>query len=117
MDGLIPMVYRAIKKNKVRRKYEFLSSESAQSYNISDFLVSSDHMVSANHQLDINPSPAAQNHAVPLDRKFHRRHMSVDDFTYGDYKRSRTVMGAAPSPQKQLVRFRSHRMFSCITGV
>ncbi|KAJ8773878.1 hypothetical protein K2173_009309 [Erythroxylum novogranatense] len=109
MDGLIPMVFKAMKKNKVRRDYQFLSSGSAQSYKNSDFHVNSD-------QLYTNPSQSAENYTV-ADRKFQHRHLSVEEFTYGDYKRSRsTVMGASSSPQNQLVRFRSQRMFSSTSG-
>ncbi|KAK8685011.1 hypothetical protein V6N13_041022 [Hibiscus sabdariffa] len=39
MEGLIPLVYRTLKKAKTRRQYECLSAGAAQAYNIADFYV------------------------------------------------------------------------------
>ncbi|KAK3204525.1 hypothetical protein Dsin_018571 [Dipteronia sinensis] len=104
MEGLIPMVFKAIKKNKTRRQYECLSSGAPQSYNIADFYVNTTTIHSADK--------AEERYAT-----HHRRHKSVGDFYVG-YSSSANGGGVGsppPVPQK-LVRFRSQRMFSCITG-
>uniref|UniRef100_A0A2P2QTH2 Uncharacterized protein MANES_01G009800 n=1 Tax=Rhizophora mucronata TaxID=61149 RepID=A0A2P2QTH2_RHIMU len=123
MDGLIPLVYKSIKKNKIRRQYEFLSSGSAQtqSYNVS---VSDFYSITHRHQHPtsgselhvIKPSAGSNdyhNNKIVVDAiaeaKLHRRHMSVEDLSAamasGDYP-----------PRKKLVRFHSQRMFSCLSG-
>ncbi|KAK2641624.1 hypothetical protein Ddye_023387 [Dipteronia dyeriana] len=103
MEGLIPMVFKAIKKNKTRRQYECLSSGASQSYNIADFYVNT----TTRHSAD----KVEERYATP-----HRRHKSVGDFYVG-YSSSANGggVGSPPVPQK-LVRFRSQRMFSCVTG-
>lgn len=111
MEGLIPVVYRAIKRSKTRRQYECLSSSTAQSYNISDFYISSQ-----NHaHIESTAEKIAGFHA---DGNVHRRHKSVGDYSSQFYSVEDRVKGAAspPIPPKKLVRFRSHRMFSCVTG-
>ncbi|TXG72970.1 hypothetical protein EZV62_001549 [Acer yangbiense] len=107
MEGLIPMVFKAIKKNKTRRQYECLSSGASQSYNIADFYVNT--TTTTTHSAD---KVDQQRYATQ-----HRRHKSVGDFYVG-YSSSANGGGVGsppPVPQK-LVRFRSQRMFSCITG-
>ncbi|XP_057527410.1 uncharacterized protein LOC130806378 isoform X1 [Amaranthus tricolor] len=37
MEGLIPMVFRAIKRNKIRSQYRCLSVGATQTYNLADF--------------------------------------------------------------------------------
>ncbi|GFY81261.1 hypothetical protein Acr_01g0010700 [Actinidia rufa] len=101
MEGLLPMVYKTLKKNKTRRKYECLSSGAAQAYNISDFYA----------QGYMNPEPQKNGtinggfHVESTNGHHHRRHKSFsvpeDDVMV---------------KPKQLVRFRSHRLFSCVTG-
>ncbi|KAF8086036.1 hypothetical protein N665_0636s0008 [Sinapis alba] len=96
MDGLIPMVYRAVKKNLTRRRYERLSSSTTtrESYDI---------------EMNVDGH--------------HRSRWSVGDISSlssRETKRSggrATEKGCSP-PQEghQLVRFKSHRLFSCITG-
>ncbi|KAM6562961.1 hypothetical protein CsatB_022959 [Cannabis sativa] len=90
MEGLLPMVYKSMKKNKTRRQYEHLSSGSAQSNyndNISSDLSSTDRY---NSKL--------------------RRHNSVAGLGRGATATSPPPSGA------RLVRFRSHRtfIFSCV---
>ncbi|KAJ9187187.1 hypothetical protein P3X46_002672 [Hevea brasiliensis] len=97
MEGLIPLVYKAIKNNKTRQQYECLSSGSALGYNPADF----------HNEAEVFLKAAASNEKGNIaGKKLHRRFSSVEDFT---------VTHVSP-PRKQLVRFRSHRMFSCVTG-
>ncbi|XP_065864283.1 uncharacterized protein [Euphorbia lathyris] len=107
MEGLIPMVYKAIKKNKIRRQYECLSSGSGSAlpFNPAGFYIS-----------DIPGNSIAINNAA---KKFHRRsYSSVEGFSVKDRRWTDTVTAAGVSPPrtKQLKRFGSHRMFSCVTG-
>ncbi|XVE97186.1 hypothetical protein REPUB_Repub02eG0289700 [Reevesia pubescens] len=106
MEGLIPLVYRTLKKNKTRRQYECLSSGAAETYNITDFYVNGE---SQSH-VYIKPSTAEKNNT---ERNGHRRHMSMGDFpSVDDIKTPASPTPAVP----KLMRFRSHRMFSCVTG-
>ncbi|XP_020224238.1 uncharacterized protein LOC109806277 [Cajanus cajan] len=104
MEGLLPLVFKAIKKNRTRRHYECLSS------GISMAEIS---MYPQTH----DPTPHAHNHKVPHHNEphkvGHRRYKSVEDF--GSGFQSPQMKTAVDSPK--LVRFRSQRMFSCITGV
>ncbi|KAG2295992.1 hypothetical protein Bca52824_042661 [Brassica carinata] len=86
MDGLIPMVYRAVKKNLTRRRYQRLSSTNTtrESYDI---------------EMNVDGH--------------HRRRWCMGD----NSSLSPTEKGGSPPPEgHQLVRFKSHRLFSCITG-
>ncbi|AES72978.1 uncharacterized protein [Medicago truncatula] len=98
MEGLLPLVYKAIKKNRTRRQYEVISL--GGSYNIS--------------MAEIHPQtqqPASDDYNIG-----HRRHKSVgDSFGNGFQFHDQTTTGSV-SPSKKLVRFSSHRMFSCIKG-
>ncbi|CAN1862102.1 hypothetical protein LINPERHAP1_LOCUS43882 [Linum perenne] len=86
MDGLIPLVCRALKKTKTRRHYECLSSGASAP----DFHVSADYDV-----------PAAEHH---------RRHSSAGDFSKSERFESPQMK------QQEMVRFRSQRrLFSCVT--
>ncbi|KAG2332156.1 hypothetical protein Bca4012_018268 [Brassica carinata] len=96
MDGLIPMVYRAVKKNLTRRRYQRLSSTNTtrESYDI---------------EMNVDGH--------------HRRRWCMGDnssLSRRETKRSgggATEKGGSPPPEgHQLVRFKSHRLFSCITG-
>ncbi|KAJ7957143.1 RNA-binding protein [Quillaja saponaria] len=72
MEGLIPMVYRAIKKNKTRRKYRCLSTGAAQSYsNIDDF-----------HSENRSPQKQKVSDFHP-EKNGHRRYKSVGDYGFG----------------------------------
>ncbi|GAV67156.1 hypothetical protein CFOL_v3_10665 [Cephalotus follicularis] len=117
MEGLIPMFCKAIKKNKTRRQYECLSAGAAQSYNMDD--------------LYINGSDQSEGHAAhdkykiaymtPQTDKYsdhhHRRRKSVGDLSGGYPSEYGWATGTNSSPTpKKLVRFRSHKMFSCVTG-
>ncbi|KAL1301255.1 hypothetical protein HN51_045921 [Arachis hypogaea] len=99
MEGLVPLVLRALKKNRNRRQYECLDSSSL-SYNIT--------MAEIYHH---------HHHAQSdVDHHHHRRHKSVEDFGNGVVGSSSISSPPPISKQQQLMRFRSQRMFSCITG-
>ncbi|CAL0305227.1 unnamed protein product [Lupinus luteus] len=104
MEGLLPIVYKAIKKNKTRRHYECLSSgDNVLSYNIS---MAQMYPQTQGHVFE-NQTPKTT-HKVG-----HRRYQSVPDFTNGLAQMRNDDV--SPS-SKQLVKVKSQRIFSCITG-
>ncbi|KAK8281104.1 hypothetical protein V6Z11_D09G220500 [Gossypium hirsutum] len=105
MEGLIPLVYRRLKKAKTRRQYECLSSGAAKSYDISEFYVQSP----SQYMKPNNTSMAEKN----IGGQGHRRRMSTGDISGMDGME--TGESTTPAVAK-LTRFRSHRMFSCVTG-
>ncbi|KAK9287591.1 hypothetical protein L1049_016026 [Liquidambar formosana] len=107
MEGLIPLVYRKVRRKKTRRQYECLSSGTAQSFNVEDFYINDESPVY------MRPSTEKIGGLHAERNGGHRRHKSV-----GNYSGSAEdmVKGASPPRPKQMVRFRSHRMLSCITG-
>ncbi|KAJ4833641.1 hypothetical protein Tsubulata_001263 [Turnera subulata] len=107
MEGLIPMVFKAIKRTKTRRHYECLSSDSSVNYNVADSYYINEE--------DTRFKPAIEKHSN-TERKTHRRYASVDDMPAGGFSVADHPAAAASSHPKQLVRFRSHRMFSCVSG-
>ncbi|GKU92303.1 hypothetical protein SLEP1_g6050 [Rubroshorea leprosula] len=106
MEGLIPMVFKAIKKNRTRRQYQCLSTVAAQTYNIADFYMDGHSPV----YLASSAEKAGSIH--PEGSSHHRRYKSVSNFSSMDCSRA----GASPEMGKKLVRFRSHKIFSCVTG-
>ncbi|CAH8265885.1 unnamed protein product [Arabidopsis lyrata] len=100
MDGLIPMALKAVKKNLARRRYERLSS-SATTRESYDFV----------SDIEMN-----------VDGRHHRRGWSVGDFSSLSSRETKRNGGVAPEKgftpprEGQLVRFKSHRLFSCISG-
>ncbi|EYU36640.1 hypothetical protein ABFS82_14G286500 [Erythranthe guttata] len=103
MEGLIPIVYKSLKKNKIRRKYECLSYGAAatQTYNIEDFYTNDDIIMP-----ETGGAPASRG-------PHHRRYNSV----HVDYLKGYSSEHDHAYKAKQLVRFRSHRMLSsCLTG-
>jgi hypothetical protein len=115
MEGLIPMVYKAIKKASFRRQYSHLSSEAAQTYNIADF-----YATDQSHVYMLSSSTTEKIGGLHIESKgTHRRHKSAGPFAVGFSPAEDTRMEYArppPIPNKQLVRFRSHRFFSCVSG-
>ncbi|GMI71739.1 hypothetical protein like AT3G59880 [Hibiscus trionum] len=108
MEGLIPLVYRTLKKTKTRRQYECLSSGAAQPYNIADFYVQSRSHI----YVEPNNSSVAEKN---IGSRSHRRRMSTGDISSS--VEGLKITGVAPTPAgPKLTRFRSHRMFSCVTG-
>ncbi|KAK7350750.1 hypothetical protein VNO77_09673 [Canavalia gladiata] len=114
MEGLLPLVYKAIKKNRTRRQYECLSSGTSLSYNIN---MAEIYPQTQGHVLPNQTPPTQKVPRHHADHKIgHRRHKSVGDFATGFHSPQVRTGPASPSSNK-LVRFRSQRMFSCITGV
>ncbi|KAL3507030.1 hypothetical protein ACH5RR_032412 [Cinchona calisaya] len=116
MEGLLPMVYNTIRKSRTRRHYEYLGSDvavtAAQSYNIADFY--------SNEYDDLKKTMTGQYAADD-----HEKNRIDDDFNningenikghhHRRYKSFHVDNRTAQS--KKLVRFRSHRFFSCVTG-
>ncbi|KAI3459881.1 hypothetical protein Pfo_016544 [Paulownia fortunei] len=112
MEGLLPMVYKSLKKNKTRRQYECLSSGAAQTYNIEDFYTKDGDGDDGHDYLSRKQylMPEADS-VLGLRGAHHSRYNSVNV----DHLRSFAPEDDAYKP-KQLVRFRSHRMFTCLTG-
>ncbi|XP_010512281.1 PREDICTED: uncharacterized protein LOC104788247 [Camelina sativa] len=127
MDGLIPMAFKAMKKNMTRRRYECLSSSAGttKGYSYDDY----DHFPFAakpDHSVVSQPSSSfdhieMKNVGV---QQCHRRGWSVGDFSSMSCREGRRSSGAdgggdigcSPSRRGQLVRNRSHRLFSCVSG-
>ncbi|XP_075503987.1 uncharacterized protein LOC142541317 [Primulina tabacum] len=115
MDGFLPLVYKSFKKNKVRRRYECLSSGTVDSYNIADFYHSEDAYRPHQHDVILQREPLKSS---PLGGAHHRRYSSVHVAhvkSSGSASKFEDLDRGCDKP-KQLVRFRSHRMFSCING-
>lgn len=107
MEGLIPMVFKAIKKNRTRRQYRCLSSSSSAaaaqiSYNISDFYVdgssaTSTSSVNRHHHVFMSTSSTATENIGGFVGSGHRRYKSVgggggggdDDFGLGFSSKSK----------------------------
>lgn len=116
MEGLLPMVYRAIKKHKTRRQYKCLSSSGRDlGYNI----MSMAQFYPQAQGYDNNyQEPSIQNVVADQTENFgHRRYNSTGDF-YDRFSSPHQMTRAAggPADSKQLVRHRSHKLFSCVTG-
>lgn len=115
MEGLIPIVYKTIKKTRSRRHYEYLGSvaASAQSYNIADFNASDDHNMMmmnrqyADHEKNIDDG---FNNAENIKGHYRRYNSFHVDYQGGFPPENSMAMS------KKLVRFRSHRFFSCVAG-
>ncbi|XP_021889620.1 uncharacterized protein LOC110808430 [Carica papaya] len=119
MEGIIPMVYKAIRKNKTRRTYDSLSADVSRPINIADFYLNGGHT-----GYDYDDSTSSKDR---IGRSFyaeagnvvgtHKRHRSVGDFTTTD-DLSYDAFPSLPHVERkqQLVRFGSHRMFCCVTG-
>ncbi|KAK4374219.1 hypothetical protein RND71_004896 [Anisodus tanguticus] len=114
MEGLIPLVYKTIKRSKTRRRYEYLSFGTANTYNIGNFYPNNGYidsnkeyeMSSINDQKVAGGGSQAENNG-------HRRTQSL----HVEYIGGVSPEDSTPAKDKQLVKFRSHRrMFSCVTG-
>ncbi|XP_068666563.1 uncharacterized protein [Aristolochia californica] len=108
MDGLIPLVYRAIKRSNTRRKYRCLSYDPAQRLHSLDAHVNS-------HLYLTSPPLTTEKFAGYEEGSYrHRRYRSFQDLPrdYSPERRRREV----PRLTKELGGFRSHRIFSCVSG-
>ncbi|GFP80178.1 hypothetical protein PHJA_000161200 [Phtheirospermum japonicum] len=118
MDGLIPIVYKSLKRSKTRRQYQCLSPSSAapitHTYNIADFYINENdhHHGYLSRKYDdqyVNRAPGLRGAHL---RRFNSTH--IDGGGARGFGLEEVDSSAAKS--KQLVRFRSHRMFSCVPG-
>ena len=138
MEGLLPMVYKAIKRNRTRQKYECLSSGAAQSHtSISEeYYVEPGptYMMNMNMNLNSNTntnmlmrstsSYSTQSMPQTQKTKDHRRHKSLGEYAFG--MSTPEILNTTRhdddddfgNKKAKLVRFRSHRfrMFSCVGG-
>jgi hypothetical protein len=106
MEGLLPLVFKAIKKNKTKRHYECISLGGNCNISMAE-------IQPIQHKNQI--SSASDN----FNSNGHRRYKSIGDSNFGNDLQfpQNTTGSVSPSSSKQLVRFRSHRMFSsCING-
>ncbi|KAI4336421.1 hypothetical protein L6164_014949 [Bauhinia variegata] len=110
MEGLLPLFYRTIKKKKTRRQYECLSSGTALNYEMAEFFPQSQ-----SHVYQTTPTQKVADFSA--EKKGYRRNKSVGDSAYGFSSPQQIRMNAASPTPKHLARFRSQRMFSCMTGV
>ncbi|KAK8599771.1 hypothetical protein V6N13_060406 [Hibiscus sabdariffa] len=104
MEGLIPLVYRTLKKAKTRRQYECLSAGAAQTYNIADFYVRTPGSNQTHFYMESNSDSVAEKN---IGSRGHRRRMSTGDISDG---MKVTGCSRAPAGRKR------HGMFSCVTG-
>ncbi|CAN4095621.1 unnamed protein product [Withania somnifera] len=112
MEGLIPLVYRTIKRSNTRRRYECLSFGVANTYNIENFYPNnpskqyemSSSIIDDRKMVD---SDGGDNSYVEQKQRYYRRTQSL----HVEY------IAGVSQEDKQIVKFRSHRrMFSCVTG-
>lgn len=119
MEGLIPIVYKAIKRTRTRSRYECLSSGAAQNYSVSDFHDRA-HSMPESHLCPDSDRKGGDAATGGRFRSGHRRYKSVGDFSFSrddhDFSWGTRSKQERQQQQQQLVRFGSHRMFSCITG-
>ncbi|KAL2342843.1 hypothetical protein Fmac_004128 [Flemingia macrophylla] len=114
MEGLLPLVYRAIKKRRTRRQYHCLSSGAAL-MNVPEFY----HQTQGHGYYVQEPSTSTQK--VVGDRAenigYLQRCHSAREFSNGLSSSPQQRSYAASSPTSdQLVRFRSHKFLSCLAG-
>ncbi|XP_054807863.1 uncharacterized protein LOC129310052 [Prosopis cineraria] len=116
MEGLLPLVYRAVKKSRTRREYQRLRSVSSPLINMAEIYPRGSESHLYQFQRPDSTQTVSELYSASNNHPHHRRHNSVGDFTSGGRFSSsqRHATSAAPKP---LVRFSSHRrMFSCITA-
>lgn len=125
MEGLIPLVCRAIKRNKTRRRYECLSSGggggggAALNYEGAFDSCAGDQTQRLSWTAATQQKIAGGVHGDGYKPRLHRRYNSVGDYDSGLWRGNDKAEGRRPPPpppRHQLVRFGSHRMFSCVTG-
>lgn len=108
MEGLLPLVFRAIKKRKTRSQYQCLSSGAALNHNMN---------VPDHYYYMQEPSTSTQkglhDHAENVG---YTRYDSCKEFSTEFSSQQRAFAAAVSPDSKQLVRFRSLRMFPCLAG-
>ncbi|XXG89530.1 hypothetical protein AAC387_Pa12g1510 [Persea americana] len=106
MEGLIPLLIRAIKRNNTQQKYHCLSQGPAQRFHITDSYVNSHSYVTP------SPEKMTKFHEEPIR---HRQIKSVEEFSSRFFPPEKTGEGRHFS--KEVGRAKSTRMFACIIGV
>lgn len=114
MEGLIPLVYKTIKRTKTRRKYECLSFGAANTYDIENFYPKNTSKNYEMSSIDDQKMVIDSNDGNQTKKnRHHRRTQSL----HVQYSGGVLPEDNIPVKDKQFVRFRSHRrMFSCVTG-
>ncbi|KAK7318361.1 hypothetical protein RJT34_03060 [Clitoria ternatea] len=111
MEGLLPLVYRAIRKHKTRKQYQYLSSGAAMNYNI-DMREFYPQTQEYGHYLE-EQKVVDDRHSENVG---YMRHNSARDFSNGFYSPQQRTHLAACQTSKKIVKSRSHNMFSCFNG-
>ncbi|KAF8041481.1 hypothetical protein BT93_A0165 [Corymbia citriodora subsp. variegata] len=120
MEGLIPMVYRAIKRKRVQSRYQCLSAGAAQTFNVADFYMNGEAEGQARGQHHLYLGPASD--MMVGNQSHHRRYASTGDYSFrftpgGDEDGMNVAKGVIVPHSKQVARFRrSHSVLSCFTG-
>ncbi|GMI96192.1 hypothetical protein HRI_003288500 [Hibiscus trionum] len=105
MEGLIPLVYRTLKKTKTRRQYECLSAGApAQAYDIADFYVRSPGLNQSHFYMESSDNSVAEK---SMGSCGHRRRMSTGDISDG-----MKITGGSQAPAGP----KRFGMLSCVTG-
>ena len=113
MEGLLPMMYKAIKNSRRRSRYECLSSGAPRSFD--DAYVAAD--TASRPQLWTQKSSQPPMHEMS---GHHRRHRSMGEYAFGTkYDRGDDRDSANYQKEARLMRFKSQRsfrarMFSCV---
>ncbi|KAK4725976.1 hypothetical protein R3W88_030893 [Solanum pinnatisectum] len=112
MEGLIPLVYKTIKRTKTRRKYECLSFGTANT--IENFYPKNTSKEYEMSSIDDQKVVVDSDGGNQTEKKrHHRRTQSL----HVEYTRGVLPEENISVKDKQLLKFRSHRrMFSCVTG-
>lgn len=118
------MAFKAMRKNRTRKRYECLSSSAGttkDSYDDSDFFPFA---AKSDHSVVSRPSSSFDHiemNNVDVQQRHHRG-WSVGDFSSMSCREGKRSgvdggdIGFSPSRRGQLVRNRSHRLFSCVSG-
>ncbi|XP_021740041.1 uncharacterized protein LOC110706426 [Chenopodium quinoa] len=131
MEGLIPMVFKAIKKNKSsRRRYKCLSMGAApmpKTQHIIDLCCQGDHH-EENVKVDV-PSSEITHGEIDVTRNGHRRFGSAIEFGVNyEYKFNHMANDfgrTSSSGRKQIIQrydnnnnngYENYKLFSCFTG-
>ncbi|KAL3752856.1 hypothetical protein ACJRO7_000284 [Eucalyptus globulus] len=120
MDGLLPMMYRAIKRKRVRSRYECLSTTASRTFNVADFYMNGQVQAQAQAQPHLYSGPASDR--MIHNQSHHRRYASTGDYSFrltpgGDEDSMNVMKGAVGPHSKQVARFRRSRsVLSCFSG-
>ncbi|XP_019055769.1 PREDICTED: uncharacterized protein LOC109115819 [Nelumbo nucifera] len=111
-EGLIPYVYRTIKRSKSRRRYECITLGKPQSLETNYSRCAE--LIPTNGNAHLGPPPERMAGVLHVEHPAdHRRCRSVEDFSGGLHSPNKEKR---PGSSKELVRFRSNSFLSCISG-